>query len=381
MYAAVSDGIGSRGGAQYKMIAIVIPSLDPDEALLKLASDLAAAGAERLLVVNDGSQPDKLPIFEKLAQMSFCKVIHHAENCGKGRALKNAFNYLLTAESDCTGVVTADADGQHSVRDIMRVAAELREKPETFVLGVRDFSGSDVPWKSRFGNVWSCRMFQTLAGVRVRDTQTGLRGIPAAFMKKLLNACGERFEFESTMLIEAGRLHLDICELTIETIYLEGNRATHFHPLRDSWQICRVLFGGAFAQFMLFTGSALLSALIDLGCFALLIKGVLPGRLFAATVTARVISSCCNYLMNRNMVFNFQKKKSGGMDWQSLIMYYLLCVFILAASYLLTRFGTRYCKWCDVVVVKAVVDLTLFILSFIFQRCWIFAAGKRDEKR
>lgn len=223
-------------------------------------------------------------------------------------------------------------------------------------------------------------MFRLLAGVKVQDTQTGLRAIPAEFMKKLLNAPGERFEFETTMLVEAGRSHIPVVELTIETIYLEGNKATHFHPLRDSWLICQVLFGRAFAQFMLFTGSALLSALIDLALFALMIKLLLPSQLLAATITARVISSCCNYLMNRNVVFAFHANKSESADIRSLLLYYLLCACVMGASYALTRAGVAFMgKWCDVVIIKAAVDLLLFILSFTFQRCWIFASGRGEE--
>ena len=75
------------------LIAVVIPTLNPDRAFLKLAGALLDAGVDQLVIVNDGSRAGRSRIFRELEQRDRCKVLHHARNLGKGRALKTAFNY------------------------------------------------------------------------------------------------------------------------------------------------------------------------------------------------------------------------------------------------------------------------------------------------
>lgn len=53
---------------------------------------------------------------------------------------------------DRPGVVMADADGQHSPQDILKVGQAMEAQPDVMVMGCRDFSQENVPFKSRFGN-------------------------------------------------------------------------------------------------------------------------------------------------------------------------------------------------------------------------------------
>ncbi len=368
------------------MFSVIIPALDPDIRLTELVRKLLNAGAESLIIVNDGSRSRE--IFDELQKLPRCHVLHHAVNLGKGRALKTAFNYLLLNEPGCTGAVTADGDGQHAVRDIMRTGRMLEEYPHELILGVRNFSGPDVPPKSRFGNKWSCRIFRWFAGADISDTQTGLRGIPAEFVRVLMNIPGERFEYETTMLIAAGQRHIKMRELVIDTIYMDNNKGTHFHPVRDSLLILKVLFSHTVHTALLFCLSSLFSAGIDVGCFALILKLIIPHvpftaalgadwQIFAAFLLARVMSSFCNYLMNRNIVFGRGMNKSAGSDWKSLSGYYLLCLVVMLLSCGLTCI-LNHCELpVDVVFIKAMADFILFILSFAIQKTLIFAGGER----
>ena len=97
---------------------IVIPALDPDETLPELASSLLAQGAEQIVVVDDGSRESCQGVFQTLEAMEGCTVLRHPVNQGKGRSMKDAFAYIA-GQARWTGcaVVTADADGQHSVED------------------------------------------------------------------------------------------------------------------------------------------------------------------------------------------------------------------------------------------------------------------------
>lgn len=90
------------------------------------------------------------PIFEQCRALG-AEIAVHAVNQGKGRALKTGLNAALNIWPDLSGVVTADADGQHTLRDILRIIEAMREHPNALVLGSREFTG-DVPFKSRWGN-------------------------------------------------------------------------------------------------------------------------------------------------------------------------------------------------------------------------------------
>ena len=227
-----------------KMIPIIIPAYEPDMRLLELLKDMKSNKCGPVILVNDGSGKEYNDIFDKaqtiLKDIGGVLLIHE-KNKGKGRALKTAFAYVLDQYPQAIGVVTADSDGQHTVSCINAVRAALVQQPDNLILGVRKFDGEGIPWKSRFGNTLTEKIFAYITGVHVSDTQTGLRGIPTSFMEELLDIPGERFEFEMQMLMEcAGKYN--ITEIPIKTIYdSEDNHQTHFDPLADSIRIYKII--------------------------------------------------------------------------------------------------------------------------------------------
>lgn len=188
----------------------------------------------RVVVVNDGSTRG-LDVFARIEPLVE-KVLVHPVNRGKGAALKTAFAYLGAAD-----VVTADADGQHAIEDIERVAEELAKSRDSLVLGVRGFSG-EVPFRSRFGNWWTRIFFFLLTGLFVRDTQTGLRGIPSSLLNRVASLEGDRYEYEMVMLADSKRHPSPPVQLPIKTIYLDDNSESHFSPLKDTIRIYGALF-------------------------------------------------------------------------------------------------------------------------------------------
>ena len=106
---------------------VLIPAYKPDERLVTLVETLIARGLH-VLVVDDGGQEKFLHIFTRCEQAG-AAVTRHAVNMGKGRALKTGLNEILLRYPDVLGVVTADADGQHTPDDIERVIAAMAEHP------------------------------------------------------------------------------------------------------------------------------------------------------------------------------------------------------------------------------------------------------------
>jgi glycosyltransferase involved in cell wall biosynthesis len=218
---------------------IVIPAYQPTTALAHLVADLSANAARPIVVVDDGSSAECQPVFARVAACPNVVVIRHAVNLGKGQALKTAFNhFLLHAPTDAVGVVTADADGQHLAADVRRVVGRLEQSPSTLVLGSRTFAGR-VPLRSRLGNVLTRGVFRLLIGRAITDTQTGLRGIPRAFLEELVRLGAGYYEFELEMLVRAAERRLPVEEMPIETVY-GGAGQSHFNPLRDSLRIYSV---------------------------------------------------------------------------------------------------------------------------------------------
>lgn len=212
-------------------IVVVIPAYEPEDSLVELIKSLQTDFAH-ILVVDDGSKTADA-VFEKVAFLDGVKLLRHDVNRGKGAALKTAFAAVTKDFPEAAGVVTADADGQHLPADIAAVAKSTLDHPDRFTLGVRAFDG-DVPFRSRFGNAWSRWFFFLLTGTMVYDTQTGLRGIPAKFLPALCEMQGDRYEYEGRMLVAAARMKNKPEQVRIRTVYLEGNRTSHFNPIRDS---------------------------------------------------------------------------------------------------------------------------------------------------
>ncbi|MBT9584140.1 glycosyltransferase family 2 protein [bacterium] len=161
-------------------VSILIPAYRPDHLLIELVDQLRSDGFDDLVVVDDGGGHEFAPLFEALQEKA--TVLVHPQNRGKGAALKTGLAFLTQARPLEVGTVTVDADGQHRPKDIRRVAQELVSHPQALILGVRSFTRAGVPLRSRLGNLFTRLVFWATVGKFVRDTQTGLRGIPQQLM-------------------------------------------------------------------------------------------------------------------------------------------------------------------------------------------------------
>ncbi|MFC7062972.1 glycosyltransferase [Halobacillus seohaensis] len=352
----------------FQEISLIIPAYNPDNKLIELVNELSSINFNSIIVVDDGSSTSN-HIFNELKDKQNCIILHHEKNKGKGRALKTAFSYVQKHQTNITGMLTADADGQHSIPDIKKVAESLLKHPNNLILGVRDFKKENIPLRSRFGNNLTKLIFRITSGLNIRDTQTGLRGIPLSFSKHLLNVDGERYEFETRMILASKDINCEISEVEIDTIYIDDNSSSHFNPILDSLKIYYI-----FIRFLL---SSVASFILDVGLFTLFsafLKTILPGSfIIISTILARVFSSLFNYFVNRNIVF-----KSTTYTKVTLIKYYTLAVFILGASSISVHYTYQFIGDHEVII-KVLIDSILFLMSFYIQRTWIFNKKQATE--
>ena len=215
---------------KYDEIAVLIPSFNPGEKLVKVVKLLNKNGFNNIFVVDDGSV-DK-SIFSKL---DVSKVIVNHKNMGKGFSLKKGFEYLKNL--NYLGVITIDDDLQQDISDVIKIA-DLFLKSNGVYLGVRDFKGA--PILRRFANKVSSLFFKSIYGISIVDTQTGLRCFPCALLNDLTKVCGDRFEYEMNVLKYLVNNKIHISEVPIKTIY--NDNGSHFNSIIDSYKILKVMF-------------------------------------------------------------------------------------------------------------------------------------------
>ena len=350
--------------------SVILPTYNPTERLLEVVDGLINVGFDNIIIVDDGGREDVQPIFARLEKNPCCTVLHHEVNKGKGRALKTGFRYFLDNCPDKVGVVTTDDDGQHTPQDIA-ACVEIMEKKNRAVYGVRDFSSPDVPPKSRFGNRVTVIVFQCCCGITLSDTQTGLRALPKECLEMLCGVKGERFEYETNVLLAMKEAGYSFIQQPISTIYENENKSTQFSPIKDSVKI--------YAVILKYLASSLSSSILDVVMFTVLNMCFVSsieesGRVLLATCLARLVSSFLNYTLNRKKVFHSSRSLGN-----TLAKYYIVVIVQMALSYFIVMgftalFGAYQSLWQT--VIKMATDTILFFASFVIQREWVFKNKK-----
>lgn len=349
-------------------IVIIIPAYNPDAKFISFLHSLKNDGWEEIIVVDDGSRDDTQGYFDIAENDYGAHIVRHHINLGQGRAFKSAFNYFLGKNGEnnnIIGVVECDCDGQHILEDVNKCADLLRKHPNAFVLGVRNFDDKSIPFRSRFGNKVTNWIFKFLCGLDIKDTQTGLKGISKEFVKTLIEAPGERFEYASSVLLQAKKEGVEIIQFPISTIYIDGNATSHFNPLNDSIRIYSLILG--------YSVSSLTTVIIDFIAFYIF-SNVFYGfdnDVYLATSCAKLFSGTYNFYVNKRHVF-----KSKGNWKKEFVKYVCLCGLHVLVSGTLIKFIIRETT-ASRMLVKALVDTVLFFLVYYIQNMWVFKNDKR----
>lgn len=333
----------------------LIPAYEPDEHLAELVDRLSEEGF-RIVVVDDGSSPACREVFAAVS--SRAAVLSHPANRGKGQALKTGLTYIKKHCDPDDVVVTVDADGQHKVEDALRLCDLAAARPEAMVLGGRHFTGN-VPLRSRLGNTFTRLAYRLASGARVYDTQTGLRAFRAGLADVLLAIPGDRYEYEMKVLLELPGRQVPILEEEIETIYINGNAASHFSAVRDSLRILR--------EILRFSAASLAGFAVDYALYSLLLP--ITGSLALANVGARCVSATVNYNLNRIFVF-----RSGSHSLKSAVSYCLLAAGILAGNTGVLAFLVKVAG-VNALAAKLVTEMGFFAVSYLVQKLVIFRRG------
>lgn len=332
---------------------ILIPSYEPDDKLIKLVDELKK-NKLNVVVVNDGSSKEYDSIFNKIKKK--VKVISYDTNQGKGYALKIGLEYIKENYKDYV-VVTMDSDGQHSVKDAIKLSNYAEKHPNELVIGKR-IRSEKTPLRSKLGNSITMFIYRLSTGVKVYDTQTGLRAFTNELMDFMQNVEGNRYEYEMNVLLYAPSNDIKIKEIEIETIYIENNEGSHFNTIKDSYRV--------YKEIIKYSLSSIISFIIDYSLFALFSIFL---SITLSNIFARIISASINFTINKKIVF-----KSDKSILISLIEYALLAIFILVCNTLLLNLLVNI--GINKFIAKLIVEISLFIISFLVQKTMIFKKKK-----
>ena len=342
---------------------VLIPAYQPDARLPRLILELHRADpSSKIVVVDDGSGQKFSDIFEASATAG-AHVISYENNRGKGYALREGFTWIRDVAGDLSEcVVTADADGQHTLNDIFRVGRTCTDTGKS-VLGVREFVGH-VPARSRIGNTATSALFWLATGWKLKDTQTGLRAFPVALLPALLEVQGDRYEYELRVLLHLAKFRHPVTQIPIETIYEAGNPTSHFRPLQDSARI--------WAPLLKFAASSGVATVIDY--VLVLVLNALTGALFFPVIAARLVSASVNFAMNRRVF-----EATGVPLRRSALRYAALAVAVVAGSYtmLAVLTGIGMPLW----IAKIIADTTMYLVSYSAQSRYVFAPAQEQSAK
>ncbi len=357
-------------GTKQARPACLIPAYKPTQQMLTVVEQLLTEDYSAVILVDDGGGEAFADLFKQAEKLG-CILLTHEQNKGKGAALKTGLTYYMEHFKGGIGVVTADADGQHTPEDIFKVADALVENPDALIMGCRAF-GKEVPFKSKAGNLITRFIYRCLSGIKLSDTQTGLRGIPGASIPMMLKIHGDRYEYEMSMLMEAKPMGLRLIEVPITTVYFDDNAGSHFNAVRDSFLIYKMIFS--------YVGASFFSFLVDYGLYSLLTV-ILPPFfkdpshvvlglstvIIISNVGARIVSTLVNFSLNRKILLpKFHKQDS---IFVHIGKYYALAVVVMLMD---TLFVAGMSLVMSKYVAKIISGVVLYIFNFIVQKRVVF---------
>lgn len=212
-------------------IVVIIPTYNNAATLPHVVKEVRLY-CTHVIVVDDGSDDETPRILKNIEGI---QVFTHNKNKGKGNALKTGLSQAI--KQGFRYAITIDSDGQHYPKDISVFLAEIEQTPETLLVGARNLTAENMPGKNTFANKFSNFWFRVETGIKLDDTQSGYRLYPLRMINSM-KYCTSKYEFELEMLVFSAWKGVKVRNIPVHVYYPpEGERISHFRPLRDFTRI------------------------------------------------------------------------------------------------------------------------------------------------
>lgn len=212
-------------------VSVVMPTKDEEENIGQLVKECREVIPDCEIIVVDDSD-DRTP---EIAKKLGCKVLRRVR--GYGRAYIEGFK---AAEGDY--IVTLDADGSYSPREIPKLLEPLIKGEADFVIGSRlkgKILPGAMPWLHRYiGNPLLTFIMNLLFKTRISDAHSGMRALTRDALRKL-NLKSPGMELATEMIVDAKRKGLRIAEVPIT--YYPRNGESKLRSFRDGWRHLRFM--------------------------------------------------------------------------------------------------------------------------------------------
>ena len=342
-------------------IHVVVPACNPGKIIIDVI-ERTRRRADTIVIVDDGCDAENQAHLERCSSHPGVSLLTHPGNRGKGYALMTGIRHCLDRMRAGDYILTMDSDGQHDPEDIAKFRNLIVERPNVhFAIGER-LDTRTMPLKSRIGNSLATTLFRFQMGTSIRDTQTGMRLLSRPFALRICDDVRPgRYETEMDMLILAVHSLPRIDSVVIRTIYVDGNSATNFRALADSWRVL--------ARLVRYTLVSIASFLIDYLLFFLLsyVAGV---PYLAANAAARVVSATANFTGHK--VFSF---RSAGQTLPKAVRYVLAVAFALSMASVLLFVTVEYLA-IGSLIAKPLVDALIFLINFAVLSRFVFRGDR-----
>lgn len=222
--------------------AVVVPTYNNAGTLANVLDRILAL-ALPIIVVNDGSTDataDLLASWSAGARPSDTPIhlLAHNRNLGKAAALRTGF--ARAAHLGFSHAVTIDSDLQHDPEEIPLLLERSRAMPDALVIGSRRDDLAGTPRRSLIGRRLSNGAIYLASGVRVSDSQSGMRVYPLRLVEAAVCRSGH-FSYETEIIVQAAWCGHPISEAPITSRYLPPHqRVSHFRPYVDSLRCLRM---------------------------------------------------------------------------------------------------------------------------------------------
>ncbi len=151
---------------------IIIPAYNEAESIEATIRDIQenAAGFE-YIIINDCSKDDTL----KICMQNGFNVLNLPINLGIGGAVQTG--YVYAKENGYAMAVQVDADGQHDVSYLQRMADKMEQTGSDFIIGSRfiEKEGFQSSAFRRAGISFFTGLIRVLTGVTITDPTSGFR--------------------------------------------------------------------------------------------------------------------------------------------------------------------------------------------------------------